>query len=347
MALRDAFQMAFAAPARASGRKTGRNATRLCDMAGLLFAGFALSILAASPSPAQTNGRLTIVVPFAAGGGIDVFARLLGDEIRKDGKTTVLIEDKPGASSMIGTNAVAQAKPDGGTILISSNSTLIAPALRHGLLDPLTALEPVCMLTESPQLIVVNADSPYHSLKDLIAAARAKPGQLTLGSNGPASTQQLAAEMFKHTTGIDMTYVPFGGGAPAINALLGGHITAVVANDSELHGQIDAGKLRPLATTAAKRIPTSQNVPTVREEGIDFDMSSWQGVAAPAKTPPQVVSALAQMLTHAIQSDDLRQKLIKQRYVPTGVCGPQLHDVMRQQMDMIVRVAKQAGISLD
>ena len=307
----------------------------------------AAGLLAASSSTvlAQAN-RLTIVVPFAAGGGIDIFARLFGEEIGKSGQT-VVIEDRPGASSMIGTEYVARAKPDGLTVLISSNSTLITPRLKKTAINPLTDLIPVCNLAESPQVIAVNKASPFKTLKELVAAAKEKPGNFTISSNGPASTQHLVAEMFKRSAQIDMTYVPYNGGAPAVNAVIGGQVTAVAGNYSEVHGQIDGGELRPLATTMSKRIPSAPNIPTAREEGFDFDIASWHGVAVPAKTPAAEVERVRDLFMTALKSPDLQKKLAVHQYLPTGVCGAQLVDVMKEQSDTIGRIAEIAGIKLD
>ena len=296
---------------------------------------------------AFAQGRLTVVVPFAAGGGIDIFARLLADEIGRSGETSVVVEDRPGASSMIGTEYVARAAPDGATVLISSNSTLITPVLRKSTFDPTRDLTPVCILAESPQVIVVKADAPYKSLADLVAAARGAPGALTIGSNGPASTQHLAAEMFKRVAGADMTYVPYPGGAPAVNAVIGGHITAVAANFSEVHTQIDAGLIRALATTASPRIAAAPATPTAREEGVDFDMTSWHGVALPAKAPPDVVARVEKLFMTALNAPELRAKLALHQYAPTGVCGAPVADFTRRQMDSITNIARAANIRLD
>ena len=296
---------------------------------------------------AFAQGRLTVVVPFAAGGGIDIFARLLADEIGRSGETSVVVEDRPGASSMIGTEYVARAAPDGATVLISSNSTLITPVLRKSTFDPTRDLTPVCILAESPQVIVVKADAPYKSLADLVAAARGAPGALTIGSNGPASTQHLVAEMFKRVAGADMTYVPYPGGAPAVNAVIGGHITAVAANFSEVHTQIDAGLIRALATTASQRIAAAPATPTAREEGVDFDMTSWHGVALPAKAPPDVVARVEKLFMTALNAPELRAKLALHQYAPTGVCGAPVADFTRRQMDSITNIARAANIRLD
>lgn len=297
--------------------------------------------------PCMANAKdLTIVVPFAAGGGIDIFARLFAEDIGQKGNT-VVVENRPGASSMIGTDYVARSKPNGETVLISSNSTLITPRLRKTSVDPLTDLLPVCNLAESPQLILVNQDSPYLRLGDLVEAARSRPGQLAIASNGPASTQHLVAEMFKHSAGIDMIYVPFNGGAPAVNALLGNQVTALAANYSEVHGQIDAGTLRPLATTMGRRIPSALQIPTAREEGFDFDITSWHGIELASKTSAADADRIRDLFMNSLESPTLQAKLAIHQYLPTGLCGPPVASFMRQQSDEIARIAALAGIRLD
>jgi len=306
-----------------------------------------LGLLAPASTRAQSSQRLTIVVPFAAGGGIDIFARLMGEQIQASGEASIVVEDRPGASSMIGTEYVARAQPDGGTALISSNSTLIAPTLRKSGFDPLRNLRHVCVLAESPQIIVVKADAPYQTLADLVAAARANPGALTIGSNGPASTQHLASELFKHVAGIDMTYVPYPGGAPAVTALLGGQIAAVTANLSEVHGHLDSGQIRALATTAANRIASAPSIPTAREEGLDFDIASWHGVALPASVSNEVVARVQSLFMNALNAPELRAKLAANQYTPTGVCGAQVEGFLARQIDSIQEIAKSASIKLD
>ncbi len=294
---------------------------------------------------AQTN-RLTIVVPFAAGGGSDVFARMFAEEIGKAG-ITVIVENRPGASTMIGTEYVSRARPDGQTVLLTTNSTLITPRLKKTSINPLIDLIPVCNLSESAPVVAVNKSAPYTTLKELVAAAKEKPGTLTIASNGPASTQHLAAEMFKRSAQIDMTYVPYNGEAPAVNAVLGGQVTAIVSNFPSIHTQIESGELHPLTTTYGKRIPSAPHIPTAREEGFDFDMSAWQGIAVPAKTAPNDVERLRDLFMGALKSADLQKKLADLEVIPTSVCGPQLINIMREQSDTIGRIAEIAGIKLE
>src|SRR5439155_355407 len=174
-----------------------------------------------------------IVVPFPAGGSADILARLLGEQISKAQGPTVLVENRPGGGASIAYEAVARAAPDGNTLVINGNSLVINPLLRKVNYDPLTSFEPVCHLVSSPQVIVVNSASPYRTLTELFDAARAKPGELSLASVGPATTQHIGFEQLKRLAKVDLTYVPYPGGAPATNALLGGHVTAVLENYSE------------------------------------------------------------------------------------------------------------------
>lgn len=310
---------------------------------GLLLA----TVLACAPALAQAPRRMTIVVPFAAGGGIDIFARLMSDGITRNGGASVVIENRPGASSMIGSSYVARAAPDGATVLLTSNSTLIAPTLRKSDFDPRRDLKPVCNLAESAQVIAVGANSPYRTLADLVAAARKDPGALTIGSNGPASTQHFGAEMFKHAAGVDMIYVPYNGGAPAVNALVGGQVAAIVANLTEVHSQIAAGQLRALATSSSKRIASEPDLPTTRESGLDFDVASWHGVAVPAQSSAEVVERTRDVFMNALATPEVREKLAAAKYTPTGVCGAPVDEFWRTQIKSIGDIAATAGIKLE
>src|SRR5437588_9298968 len=237
----------------------------------------------ADRASSQTTRTIRLVVPFPAGGSADILARILGEQIGKANGPTVVIENRPGGGASIAYEAVARAAPDGNTLVINGNSLVINPNLRKVNYDPLTSFEPVCYLLSSPQVYVVNNASPYRTLADLIAAARAKPGELTLASVGPATTQHIGIEQFKHAANLNMPHIPYPGGAPAVNALLGSHVTAVFANYSEVVEQLKAGTLRALATASKTRIEPLPDVPTVAELGYkDYDVEVWFGVVAPA-----------------------------------------------------------------
>jgi tripartite-type tricarboxylate transporter receptor subunit TctC len=260
---------------------------------------------------AQTARTIRIVVPFPAGGSADILARLLGEQINKSQGPTVLIENRPGAGASIAYELVARAPPDGNTLVINANSIVINPLLRKATYDPLTSFEPICYLVSSPQVIVVNSASPYRTLADFVAAAYAKPGELTVATVGPATTQHIGFEQLKRLANLNVTYVPYSGGAPAITALLGGHVAAVLGNYSEAVEHLNAGKLRALAATSRTRIAPLPDVPTVAESGYkNYEAEVWFGVAAPAKTPKETVTQLATWFTAAMQASEVKPKLL-------------------------------------
>lgn len=215
----------------------------------LLAAGtFMLLVSAAS---AQT---IKLVVPIPAGGAGDILARVLAEHIGRAKGPAMVVENRPGGSTVIGTEAVARATPDGSTLLIAGTGFVINPHLRKANYDPLTSFDPICNLVSLPTVIVVKASSPYATLADLLDIARTKPGQLTLSSIGPASTAHIAFEMLKRAARADMTFVPFPGTAPALNALMGDHVTAFFGNYAEVAEHLKAGTLRALASASPTRI---------------------------------------------------------------------------------------------
>ena len=274
--------------------------------------GFVVAAVAGQPAAGQSPSGRTIrmVVPFAPGGTADIIARLLGEQTGLVG-TTVTVENRPGGGTIIGTEIVARSPADGTTLGLIANSFVITPSLRPSLsYNPLTSFEPVCLLVDSPQLIVVNSASPYRTLADLATAARAKPGELTYATVGPGTTQHIAFEMFKRAAAIDLTYVPYGGGTPAANALLGGHVTVVLQNYSELIEHVRAGKLRVLAVTTRKRLDDLPDVPTVSESGYEgYEVAAWFGLVTPAKTPKDTLDRLGQMFTAALMTPKVQTSL--------------------------------------
>jgi tripartite-type tricarboxylate transporter receptor subunit TctC len=223
------------------------------------------------------------------GGSADILARLLGEHISKAEGPTVIVENRPGGGASIAYEAVARAAPDGNTLVINANSIVIKVNY-----DPLTSYEPICYLLSSPQVIVVNSNAPYRTLDEFITDAHAKPGQLTFATVGPATAQHIGFEQFKRVANVDVIYVPYPGSAPAMSALLGGHVNAVLANYAEVHEQLQAGKVRALASTSQTRIAPLPDLPTVAELGYKkYNVEVWFGVMAPAKTPKDTVAQLA------------------------------------------------------
>jgi len=317
---------------------------------GILTAAAGMMLLALSGHGAasQMARTIRIVVPFPAGGSADDLARLLGDQIGRTRGVNIVIENRPGAGTVVATEAVSRAAPDGNTLLIVANSFVINPSLKKLNYDPFVSFAPVCHLVSSPLIIAVNSDSPYRSLADLIAAAHAKPGELTLASVAPATTQHIAFEMFKRVAAVNMIHVPYPGGAPAVTALLGGHVTAVIANYSEVEAHLAAGKLRPLATASRKRIQAAPDVPTVAESGYpNYESEVWFGLVAPAKTPAETISQLSGWFGAALETAAVKEKLQLQEMYPVGACGADFAAHLRSQFDVYARVIREADIKAE
>jgi len=301
--------------------------------------------LMAAPALAQTAATIKIIVPSTAGGGADTLARLLGDQISRKQGQTIVVENRPGASNTIGTEAVARAAHDGNTVLVTTPEFVINAHLKKLNYDPLTSFESVCYLVKSPQLIVVNAASPHRTLANLLDGARVKPGELTIASAGPASSPHIAIEALKHTARVNMNYIPYQGSAPAVNALLGGHVTAVMASYPNVAELVNTGRLRALATGTAARIEPLPDVPTIAESGFkDFEADIWFGLVAPAKTPSGALSQLADWFTTALKDPEVTPKLATQGLFPVGICGAAHAAFTQKQYDDYGRAIREANI---
>jgi len=314
-------------------------------IANVIAAAPVILALVGNPAWSQTAQTVKIVVASAPGGVNEILARMLADQIGRTQGTTIVIENRPGAGEVIGTEAVSRAAPDGNTVLIAASTFVINPQIRKVSYHALTGFEPICHLASSPTVIVVNSASPYHGLADLIDAARARPGALTLASIGPGSPFQIGFEKLKRMANFDMTFVPYAGNAPAVNALLGGHVTSVFATYANIAEQVTAGKLRALAVASRARIEPLPQVPTVAESGFaDYEVDSWFGAFAPAKTPAQALSRLAGWFAAALAAPDIRAKLAVQGLVPVGLCGADFGVFVRQQYDDYGRIIRETHI---
>jgi tripartite-type tricarboxylate transporter receptor subunit TctC len=296
----------------------------------------------------QTTRTIKLIVPFPPGGGVDIVARLLAEYVSREKGQAMLVENRPGAGSVIGTEAVSRAAPDGNTLLVHGNSFIITSILKKLSYDPLTSFEPICDLVRTSQVLAVNSASPYRSLSDLLAAARAKPGELILASVGPGTTQHIAFEMLKRVANVDMNFVPYSGNAPAVNALLGGHVTSVMVNYPEVAEQIAAGKLRALATASRARDVLLPDVPTVAEFGFkDYEAETWNGVVAPKNTPKQTLTRLASWFSTALKVPEIKSKLVTLGLFPVGICGADYAAYLRTQYDQYTRVIHEADIKAE
>jgi tripartite-type tricarboxylate transporter receptor subunit TctC len=273
-------------------------------------------------SPAQATRTIRIIVPSTVGGGADLLARLVADHIARAQNIKVVVENRPGASNTIGTEVVSRAEPDGNTLLISTPEFVINAHLRKLNYDPLTSFEPVCYLARSPQVFVVHTLSPYRTLQDLLDAARARPGELTFASAGPASSTRFAIEMLKRLAKVDINYIPYQGSTPAVNAVLAGQVTAALASYPNVVGLVKDNQLRALAVTSPVRVGEIPAVPTVAESGFDgYESDIWFGVVAPAETPEKIVTELAGWFMDAVSAPELKPKFAALGLFKTGICG--------------------------
>jgi tripartite-type tricarboxylate transporter receptor subunit TctC len=311
------------------------------------FAILAVLIYAATgpDARAQTARIIRLVVASAPGGVNDILARLLAEEIGQAQGVTIVIDNRPGAGEAIGTESVARAVPDGNTVLIAAAPFLINPQMRKLNYHPLTSFEPICHLVSSPTLIVVNGTSPYRTLADLIEAARARPGALTLASIGPGSPFSLGFEMLKLAAKVDMIFVPYPGNAPAVNALLGGHVTAMFGTYPNVAEHLKAGTLRALAAGARTRMEPLPDLPTVAESGYkDYEVDAWFSAFAPAKTPQETIAQLARWFTAALAAPEMRAKLVAQGLYPVGLCGAEFAAQLRRQYEEYGRIIRDANL---
>ncbi|MBX9827248.1 MAG: tripartite tricarboxylate transporter substrate binding protein [Xanthobacteraceae bacterium] len=308
----------------------------------------AASLAAAGPladAHAQSSRQVRIIVPFPAGGGADLLSRVLTEKWTQAHGVSTLVENRPGAASVIGTEAASRAAPDGNTIAIVANSFIIHPNFKKLSYEPLTSFEPVCLLATSPQVIVVNSTSPHRTLTALFDEARAKPGALSHASVGPASAQHIAFEQLKLLAKVNMVFVPFNGNTPALNSLLGGHVGTVMSNYSEAVEQVNAGKLRALAVAGKSRVEGWPNVPTVAEQGfIDYAVEVWYGLIAPAKTPKDKVAELSKWCAEAMRAPELKPKWDLQGLTPVGSSAEEFGTHLRKQSEDYARVIREANI---
>ncbi len=302
----------------------------------------------AGPSAwSQAMGTIKIVVPYTPGSGPDILSRLMAEQIGRAQGPTVVVENRPGGGTVIGTEAVERAEPDGRTVLLVANSFVINPPLQRASYDPSRSFEPVCYLAATPMVLVVLGSSPYRTLNDLITAARAKPGELAFASGGPGSSLHIAIEVLKRAANINITYVPYGGTAPAINALMGNHVAAVWADYPTVVSQLNSGTLRGLVTTSHARIETLPDVPTLGETGISkYEAEIFYGIVAPAKTPTDALKRLSGWFSSALKAPDMKPKLAQQGLFPVGMCGAEFGAYLRRQVDEYSRVIREANITV-
>jgi len=308
-------------------------------------------VLACPAAHAQTYPAkaITLVIPFAAGGSNDIVGRAIGKKLTEAWGQPVVVENRSGAGGLIGSADVAAAAPDGYTLLLISSTFTINPAIRKRMpFDTTKDFTPVAFIAHSPLLFVASKDLPVKSAKDLLALARSKPGQITYASAGPGSINQIAAELIALSAGIKLTHVPYRGGAPALNDLIGGHVDVYVSSLPQVLQLAQNGQARALAVTSVKRTALLPDVPTLDEAGISgFDLSSWWGIVGPAGMPADVVSALNAEIGKMLNSSELSTFLSNEGAEAEAMSPQQFGDLMRLETERWTKVAHEANISID
>ena len=313
--------------------------------AGIIMCGVAMNAAAA----AFPERMVKIVVPFAPGGGTDVVARTLAQEMTRDLGVSVIIENKPGAGTIIGTQAVATSDPDGYTVLMGTFANAVNPSLQAKLpYDHDRDLAPVALIARSFNIVVVNPKSPYRSIADLVAAARAEPDKLSYGTYGTGTSAHLAGELFKHMAKVNLTTVPYKGAAPAITDLIGGQIQVMFTTVASAASLVEAGQLRALAVTSVERSPAFPQLPTVSEAGVPgYDAEAWYGLFAPARTPPDIVARLNRSAALAVQAESFRKLSANEGLILVAAPPSELDRHFRQEETRWRKVIEDAGIKAE
>jgi tripartite-type tricarboxylate transporter receptor subunit TctC len=312
----------------------------------LLAAGFVAGA-AAQGTPASP---IRVIVPFPPAGGTDILARLVANAVAESTKWNLFIDNRPGAGGTLGLDLLAQARPDGATFGVGQTANLaIGPSLYEQLsFNPLKDLAPVVLIASQPNVLVVRADSPYRTLPELITAARAKPGALSLGSPGSGTVAHLAGEMLGMRAGFKLVHVPYKGTAPALNDVMGGQIDFMMTPPTGVMPLVRAGKLAALGVTSLRRLPALPSVPTVAESGYaGFVAVDWKGVLAPAGTPVAALQAMNSAVNAALVKPQIVSRLEAEGSIPLGGTSAELAALMKSEIEAWGAAVRKTGAKAD
>jgi tripartite-type tricarboxylate transporter receptor subunit TctC len=304
----------------------------------------------AAESNAFPSKALRFVVPFPAGGPLDIAARVIAQELARNWKQAVVIDNRPGAGGNIGADFVAKSAPDGYTILMGAVSThAINVSLYRKLpYDPVADFSPVTLVTTVPNVLVVHPALPAQNVRQLIALAKARPGQLHFASGSTGSAGHLAGELFNTMAGVQMTHVPYKGAAPAVTDLLGGHVELMFDNLASALPNVQANRVRALAVTTKNRAPQMPTLPTLAEAGLaGFDIGTWFGVLAPAATPRDVVTALNTEIVRALNAPATKERFSALGAVPTGGAPEQFAALIKSEIAKYEKIVRASGARAD
>lgn len=306
-----------------------------------------LSVMPTAGAQRYPDHPIKLIVPVPPGGGVDILSRAIGSRMQQSMGVPVVIDNKAGASAAIGTEALAKSPPDGYTIMMGYSAHATNPIFSTSLpYDTHRDFSTIAHVGYIPLILVVNANSPYHSLQDLIAAAKAKPGQLQFASGGAGAGAHLSGELLKSTAGIDIIHVPYKGNAPALNDLLGGQVTMMFDTITTALPHVKSGKLRALAVTSPRRSALAPELPTMIEAGLPgFDISAWYVLFAPANVPKDIMQRLNAEVNKAIADPELRKSLGEQGVEFTGGTPEEAEKFVKGEIERWAKIIKTRRMS--
>ncbi len=320
-------------------------AIRVRDALTAAFAVFALAYSSLAGADAYPDKPIRIVVPYAAGGGADLLARLIGGKLSDRLKQSVIVENRGGASNTIGMGLVARSEPDGYTLGLATPVFVMAPlGMKAKPYDPIEDFTPVAMIGFTPLVLVVHPSVPAKTVKELIALGNANPGKLNFASLGKVTTQGLAATLFNQMAGIDAVQVPYKGSAPGVRDLLAGNVQYMFNALPSMLGHVRSGKLRGLGVSSAKRSPELPNLPTIEETLPGYEVTTWYTFVAPKDTPEAVVKRLNHEVNEILREPDVAEKLHKRGLTPDAMTPEELEHHFRTEAAKWAKVAHDAQI---
>ena len=311
-------------------------------LAALLVAGVAQ----AQGYPAKT---IRWIVPWPPGGGADVLSRMLSPHLSEALKQQIVIDNRGGAAGNIGAELAAKSPPDGYTIVFAYSGThAINPSIYRKMAFKESDFAPIIWLASVPQVLVVHPSLPVMNVKDLVALAKQRPGELTYGSSGSGAFNHLTGALFSMKTGTQLTHVPYKGGGPAAVALLSGEITMILGEPASIVGFVKAGRVRAIAVTGAKRAPAMPELPTIAESGVaGYEATSWNGMLAPAGTPAEIIKRLNAEFNRIIGTPDMKKRMLDNGYEPVGGPPETFGELIRVEITKWAPVVVAAGVKVD
>lgn len=318
---------------------------------GALLLFLALLTVAAGGSLAQgyPNKPIRLIVPFAPGGIADIVSRIIGEKLTEASGQPVIVDNRPGAAGIIGTEMAAHASPDGYTVITVVPAHVINASLYRKLpYDPTADFAPVVLLAEMPQVLVLHPSVPANSLQELIALSKSKPGGFNYASGGSGTATHLAAELFKTMTGANLVHVPYKGAGPAVTALLGGHVSMAFVGLPVAMAQVKAGKLKALGVTGAKRSAAMPDLPTIAESGVPgYEALTWTGLLAPVRTPAAVISKLNGEIASILQNSEVNERLSREGMESIGGTPEQFAEYLKAERVKWAKVVNASGARAD